>query len=167
MSPTPTGRLIGDDLVLTRTFRASVDDVWASLTDPERTARWYGRWEGDAAPGDTIRVQMIQEEGRPWSDMTIDACEPPRRLALSSAGEYGWRLEMVLSEAAVTALNRSAAPQTISITLPALLRGKALIDALSGRRFVPGTTLSLDLGPKKAAVLVPAAGPYLAFDKPY
>jgi len=38
MSPTPTGRLIGDDLVLTRTFRASIDDVWASLTDPARTA---------------------------------------------------------------------------------------------------------------------------------
>ena len=39
MSPTPTGRLFGNDLVLTRTFRAPVSDVWASLTDPERTVR--------------------------------------------------------------------------------------------------------------------------------
>ena len=53
MSPTPNGRLFGDDLVLTRTFRAPMADVWASLTDPARTARWFGPWEGDAAPGRT------------------------------------------------------------------------------------------------------------------
>ena len=73
MSPTPTGRLFGKDLVLTRTFRAPVDDVWLSLTDPERTARWYGPWRGDAAPGREIEVQLIQEEGKPWTTMTIDA----------------------------------------------------------------------------------------------
>src|SRR3954463_12017015 len=101
MSPTPTGRLFGNDLVLTRPFRAPVDDVWASLTDPERTARWFGPWEGDAAPGRTIKVQMMHEEGKPWMDMTIDACEPPRRLAVSSVDEHGgWHLEMGLAESA-------------------------------------------------------------------
>ena len=105
MSPTPTGRLFGDDLVLTRTFRAPVEDVWASLTESDRTARWFGPWQGDAAPGHTIKVQMIQEEGKPWTDMVIDACEPPRRLAISGAGEGGWHLEMVLAEdAGVTEL---------------------------------------------------------------
>lgn len=99
MSPTPTGRLFGNDLVLTRTFRAPVTDVWASLTDPERTARWFGPWQGDAAPGATIKVQMVQEEGKPWVDMTIDACEPPRRLALSAVDDYGsWHLDLVLAE---------------------------------------------------------------------
>jgi uncharacterized protein YndB with AHSA1/START domain len=99
MSPTPTGRLFGNDLVLTRTFRAPLADVWASLTDPERTARWFGPWQGDAAPGNTIKVQMVQEEGKPWVDMTIDACEPPRRLALSSVDDYGsWHLDMALTE---------------------------------------------------------------------
>jgi uncharacterized protein YndB with AHSA1/START domain len=99
MSPTPTGRLFGNDLVLTRTFHAPVADVWASLTDSERTARWFGPWKGDAAPGRTIQVQMVQEESQPWMDMTIDACEPPRRLALSSVGEHGsWHLDMVLAE---------------------------------------------------------------------
>ena len=101
MSPTPTGRLSGHDLVLTRTFRAPLDDVWASLTEPERTARWYGPWTGDAAPGNTIKVQMIHEEGEPWMDMTIDACEPPRRLGLSSVTDHGsWLLEMELTERA-------------------------------------------------------------------
>jgi uncharacterized protein YndB with AHSA1/START domain len=101
MSPTPTGRLFGDDLVLTRTFRAPIEDVWASLTDPERTARWFGLWQGDAAPGRTIQVQMAQEEGQPWMDLTIDACEPPRRLALSSMDEHGgWHLDIALVETA-------------------------------------------------------------------
>lgn len=101
MSPTPTGRLFGNDLVVTRTFRAPVADVWASLTDPERTARWYGPWRGDAGPGRPIEVQMIHEEGKPWTAMTIDACEAPRRLALSAVNDYGsWYLDMVLTETA-------------------------------------------------------------------
>jgi uncharacterized protein YndB with AHSA1/START domain len=98
MSPTPTGRLHGTDLVLTRTFRAPVADVWASLTESERTARWYGPWQGDAAPGSTIKVQMAYEDGEPWIDMTIDVCDPPHRLALSAVDDYGsWFLEMVLT----------------------------------------------------------------------
>ena len=99
MSPTPTGRLFGDDLVLTRTFHAPVADVWASLTDSERTARWFGPWRGDAAPGRTIQIQMVHEEGQPWMDMVVDACEPPRRLALSAIHEHGgWHLDMELAE---------------------------------------------------------------------
>ncbi|BBH69490.1 hypothetical protein ACTI_61750 [Actinoplanes sp. OR16] len=97
MNPTPTGRLFGKELVLTRTFRAPIDDVWASLTESDRTARWYGPWQGDAAPGRTIKVQMALEEGKPWMDMTVDVCEAPRRLALSSGP---WRLDLVLTETA-------------------------------------------------------------------
>ena len=95
MSPTPTGRLFGNDLVLTRTFHAPVADVWASLTDPERTARWFGPWKGDAAPGRTIQVQMVQEESQPWMDMTIDACEPRAGwhcppYTITAAGTWTW-----------------------------------------------------------------------------
>ncbi|MDT0320221.1 SRPBCC family protein [Streptomyces millisiae] len=50
MPPAPTGRLVltptGHDLVLTRTYRAPAVDVWASVTEPERTARWFGPWRG-------------------------------------------------------------------------------------------------------------------------
>jgi uncharacterized protein YndB with AHSA1/START domain len=93
--------LFGDDLVLTRTFRAPIDDVWASVTDPERTARWFGPWRGDAAPGRAIKVQMAYEEGEPWMDMTVDACEPPRRLAISAGEEPDrWHLDLVLAERA-------------------------------------------------------------------
>jgi uncharacterized protein YndB with AHSA1/START domain len=103
MSPKPTGQLFrtdtGSDLVLSRTFRASAEDVWASLTEPERTARWFGPWEGDAAPGRTIKVQLAFEEQAPWCDLLIEACEPPQRLALSMTDESGsWRVELLLSE---------------------------------------------------------------------
>ncbi|GAA1033777.1 hypothetical protein GCM10009557_36600 [Virgisporangium ochraceum] len=101
MTLTPTGRLLGRDLVLTRTFRAPVEDVWASLTESDRTARWYGPWRGDAAPGGKIEVQLVQEEGQPWEAMTIDACEPPHRLALSAVNDYGsWHLSLELTGSA-------------------------------------------------------------------
>lgn len=104
MTGTPSGRLLrtegGPDLVLTRTFRADIEDVWASVTEPGRTARWFGAWEGDAAPGRMIKVQMAFEEGQPWMDTRIDACEPPRRLAVTATDEGGvWRLELLLSAA--------------------------------------------------------------------
>ncbi|WP_419994817.1 SRPBCC family protein [Streptomyces boninensis] len=104
MNPAPTGRLMptedGHDLVLSRTFRAPIDDVWASVTEPERTARWFGPWEGDAAPGRTVRVQMAYEDGAPWCDLRIDACEPPRLLAVAMVDEAGdWPMELRLSEA--------------------------------------------------------------------
>ena len=98
----PTGRLFptadGNDLVLSRTFRAPVEDVWASVTESDRTARWFGPWKGDAAPGRTIKVQMAYEEHAPWFDVRIDACDPPRRLAVSMTDESGnRRIELLLS----------------------------------------------------------------------
>jgi uncharacterized protein YndB with AHSA1/START domain len=103
MNPVPTGRLFhtdsGTDLVLSRTFPASMEDVWASVTESDRTARWFGPWEGDAAPGRTIKVQMAFEEQNPWFDVRIDACEPPRRLAVSTKDDAGaWHLELLLRE---------------------------------------------------------------------
>ena len=98
----PTGRLVpatdGPDLIVSRTFKAPIDDVWASVTESDRTARWFGAWEGDAAPGRTIRMQMAFEDQSPWFDARIDACEPPRRLALTMLDEAGsQRLELLLS----------------------------------------------------------------------
>ena len=109
-SPVPTGRLVrteaGRDLVLTRTFAAGIDDVWASITESDRTARWFASWQGEAEPGATIRLTMGFEDGAPQSDMLIEACEEPRHLAVRSEDEYGsWHLEAHLAEqAGVTTL---------------------------------------------------------------
>lgn len=103
MTPLPTGRLFGTengvDLVLTRTFRAPVEDVWASLTESERTARWFGPWTGEPGPGRTIKVQLRFEEGEPWMEARIEECAPPRQLRLRTEDEVGvWRLSLLLSE---------------------------------------------------------------------
>jgi uncharacterized protein YndB with AHSA1/START domain len=102
MISSPTGRLFptadGGDLVVSRTFRAPIEDVWASVTESDRTARWFGAWTGDAAPGNTIKVQMAFEEGAPWFDYRIDACEPPRRLAVSMTDQStNQQIELLLS----------------------------------------------------------------------
>jgi uncharacterized protein YndB with AHSA1/START domain len=102
MTSPPIGRLFptadGTDLVVSRTFRAPIEDVWASVTESDRTARWFGKWEGDAGPGRTIKVQMAYEDQAPWFDVRIDACEPPRRLAVSMSDESGnQRIELLLS----------------------------------------------------------------------
>lgn len=96
-SPTPTGRLRGNDLVLTRRFRAPIEDVWTSITDSASTARWFGRWEGTPGAGNEIRVQMGFEASSPWLTKRIEACDPPHRLVLDSVGSaFTSRLELSL-----------------------------------------------------------------------
>jgi len=102
MTNPPTGRLVpaadGNALVVSRTFPAPIEDVWASVTEPDRTARWFGTWKGDAGPGRMIKVQMGFEEQAPWLDKRIDVCDPPRRLVLSNeSGDM--RIELLLSHA--------------------------------------------------------------------
>jgi uncharacterized protein YndB with AHSA1/START domain len=94
----PTGRLEGNDLVLTRRFEAPIEDVWASITKSESTARWFGSWTGTPGAGNTIKIRMEFEKDGPESVAHIDACEPPRRLALTTKGEYGVQLEITLTQ---------------------------------------------------------------------
>jgi len=42
------GRLV---LSIAREFRAPIEDVWASVTESERLARWIGTYTGDPASG--------------------------------------------------------------------------------------------------------------------
>jgi uncharacterized protein YndB with AHSA1/START domain len=102
MSRRPTGRVVptahGADLVITRTFQASLEDVWTSVTDPESTARWIGRWSGDAGPGKYINLKFGFEKDSPEVKMLIESCEPPRHLVVSSKDEHGeWHLELSLA----------------------------------------------------------------------
>jgi uncharacterized protein YndB with AHSA1/START domain len=99
MSRQATGHVRGNELILTRTFRASLDDVWTSVTDSESTARWIGCWEGDAGPGKTVRLQMLHEKDQPWMNVTIERCEPPRQLVVTTKDDFGeWRLELTLTQ---------------------------------------------------------------------
>lgn len=104
MKRTPNGKLLrtaeGLDVVITRTFNAPIEDVWASITEPERTARWWGPWTGEPGPGRTIQYTMAFEGATEPSEMLIEKCEAPRLLAVRSVNDFGtFRLEVHLSEA--------------------------------------------------------------------
>ncbi|MBK1788033.1 SRPBCC family protein [Prauserella cavernicola] len=103
MSAPPTGRLIrterGYDLLLTRALKDPLAEVWASVTEPERTARWFGPWEGEGGAGTTVRVHLTAEDGEPPAEVRIDACDAPHHLAVTMSDESGgWRLELHLTE---------------------------------------------------------------------
>ena len=111
MTPDPSGRIVrnslGDlDLLLNRTFRASIDDVWASVTESGRTERWIGSWSGEAGVGRTVSLRMMAEEGAPAEDVLIRECDAPRRLVVEfMQGDDIWRISLDLTEAdGVTAL---------------------------------------------------------------
>ena len=63
-------------------YDTDIDDLWAAITDPVRLARWHGQIEGDLSLGGEFRLYLetddIDSTGR------IDACEPPRRLVVTT-----------------------------------------------------------------------------------
>lgn len=63
-------------------YDTDIDDLWSALTDPRRLARWYGEVEGDLRPGGQFREHVFASG---WQGIgRVDACEPPRRLLVTS-----------------------------------------------------------------------------------
>lgn len=99
----PTGHVrttsAGRQLVIERTFRAPIDDVWASLTEPERFARWYGTMVGEAGPGRTVMVTMTAEEEVAEEPAQILECDPPRSFVVEVGDpDAPWHLSVDLAE---------------------------------------------------------------------
>jgi uncharacterized protein YndB with AHSA1/START domain len=63
-------------------YDTNIDDLWSALTDPRRLVRWYGKIEGDLRPGGEFRGRLEYWEGTG----RVDACEPPRRLLVTTKG---------------------------------------------------------------------------------
>lgn len=106
---TPAGELArcGDATILTfrRELAHPIDDVWRTLTDPERTAAWIGPWSGDPGSG-TIALTMSAEGDGPPQNVTIVECAEPSSLIVETPGPddaEGWRLEVRLCEGNVDA----------------------------------------------------------------
>jgi len=97
---TLTGRFDGaqQTLVLTRQFRTSIDDVWASIAESDRLSRWFGTWTGDPSTG-TVSVTMNAEaEPMPAVPYEIRRCDPPSALSVRVTDEYGtWSLTAELT----------------------------------------------------------------------
>lgn len=103
-TPVPTGQVRttdngGRELVYLRTFRAPIEDVWASITEPDRTARWFARWSGEASPGKTVDLELSAEDGQPTGKMIIEECRPPTLLRVVMVDEAGrWNIAATLRE---------------------------------------------------------------------
>lgn len=115
MTPTATGRRETrdghDSVVFDRTFRAPIESVWAAITESDRLERWVGTWTGDPAAGSVLfRMNAEGDDVKPET-FTIDACEPPRRLSLTSnveGEETVWHFVLELAEdAGITTLTFS------------------------------------------------------------
>ncbi len=99
MTIKPTGQLHGNNLIISRMFYASIDEVWMSLTKSAYTKQWFGGWKGQPGPGKTIQVQLAHEKGQPWVDVLIKECEAPRRLVVVMNDDQGfWHIELSLTE---------------------------------------------------------------------
>ena len=104
MNTTPTGSLVataeGRDLKLARTLDVPVEELWAWLTEPEKTVRWIGGSSGTPRAGSTVWFTLSFEEGTPESALEIVTCVPPRHLAVRLSDESGgWPLEVFVAEA--------------------------------------------------------------------
>ncbi|TQS41074.1 SRPBCC domain-containing protein [Cryptosporangium phraense] len=87
-------------LVFRRTFPDPIEDVWATLTESDRLARWYGHYQGTGKPGGTVELTITGEvdaggeEGDPVT-VSILECAPPHRLVVEMDA---WHLAATLTE---------------------------------------------------------------------
>lgn len=89
----------GPVIVIERTFRAPVAEVWHTMVDPERMNRWIGTWTGEPGAGRRVAFVMSAEGASEPEDVLIHGCEPPSHLDVESfqAGA-SWRLVVDLTE---------------------------------------------------------------------
>ena len=95
ISTDPDGRR---RLVFRRSWPDPAADVWAALTEPERSARWIGRYDGPVGAGAEGDFTMTAEEGAPVGQVRIEECRPPHRLVVQFLDEMAWRIELDLTE---------------------------------------------------------------------
>jgi len=61
-------------------FGTDAEDLWSTLTDPQRLARWVARVDGDLRLGGGFRARFTSG----WEGAgRVDVCEPPRRLLVT------------------------------------------------------------------------------------
>jgi uncharacterized protein YndB with AHSA1/START domain len=86
----------GRRLEFRRTWPVPADEVWTALTDPGRTVRWIGRYDGERAPGATGSFTMTFEGEGPAERLRIVECAELHRLVLEWPDQAGWRVELDL-----------------------------------------------------------------------
>ncbi|WP_404290524.1 polyketide cyclase [Glutamicibacter arilaitensis] len=101
MNVLPTGARTPDGaLELRREFTVCAAELWTYLAASDRTALWFGRWEGDPGSGE-VEVLLSAEEGTPREKVEILSCDRAAyRLAVRTGeGADVWQLELSIEEA--------------------------------------------------------------------
>ncbi|WP_369135055.1 SRPBCC family protein [Modestobacter sp. I12A-02662] len=81
-----------------RSWPDPIEDVWAALTEDDRTARWFGSYEGERRVGGSGTLTMTHEGESAGEPMRIVECDPPRRLVVQWESEQAWRIQLDLTE---------------------------------------------------------------------
>lgn len=96
------GRVLRDAsgvrLELVGEWDVPVAQVWAALTAPSLTARWFGTWTGDPATG-TVLLRTAEDPDGGEQPVVVRECVPPTRLAVDLPSPDGtWPLSVDLTE---------------------------------------------------------------------
>jgi uncharacterized protein YndB with AHSA1/START domain len=71
-------------------YDTGIEDLWSALTDPRRLAGWHAQVEGDLRPGGEFRLYLESDDVE--STGRVEACEPPRRLLVTTREtDESWR----------------------------------------------------------------------------
>ena len=71
-------------------YDTGIEDLWSALTDPRRLEGWHGQVEGDLRPGGQFRLYLESDDVE--STGRVEACEPPRRLLVTTREtDESWR----------------------------------------------------------------------------
>jgi uncharacterized protein YndB with AHSA1/START domain len=71
-------------------YDTNIEDLWSALTDPRRLEGWHGQVEGDLRPGGEFRLYLESDDVE--STGRVEACEPPRRLLVTTREtDESWR----------------------------------------------------------------------------
>ncbi|OAV59899.1 SRPBCC domain-containing protein [Enteractinococcus helveticum] len=99
----PTGQLVsttdGYDLVITRKLPIAVEHAWDYVTESQFTERWIGPWDGIGSVGETIKLYLGFEEGKPGFKVEILECHAPEHFRVKTLDEHlPWDLSIELTE---------------------------------------------------------------------
>jgi uncharacterized protein YndB with AHSA1/START domain len=71
-------------------YDTGIEDLWSALTDPRRLAGWHAQVEGDLRPGGEFHMYLESDDVE--STGRVEACEPPRRLLVTTREtDESWR----------------------------------------------------------------------------
>ncbi|AKK03895.1 SRPBCC family protein [Corynebacterium epidermidicanis] len=102
MSPNPTATLIdGRTWRYARTFELTAGELWPYVAHSDKTALWFGPFEGDPQTGE-VAVTMVAEEPGPPMVVKIVECVPEQRILLDTGM---WELELQVADGEVALLH--------------------------------------------------------------